>query len=87
MARRSRFTDRPMSPQESALMSAVSVLFGAVVRLGADPEVLRRELRQSADWAQEWGSITRAELLRQIAEYLVPSRALGCDTNGEQPRG
>jgi hypothetical protein len=48
MARRSRFTDRPMSPYESALSDALFVAFPALVRLGADQEELRRELREQA---------------------------------------
>jgi hypothetical protein len=73
-----------MSQYESALAGALFVVFPALVRLGADSEELRRELRERADLAQEWGSVTHAEVLRQIAQYPIPE--LGCDTNGKQLR-
>jgi hypothetical protein len=86
MAGRSRFPNRPMSPYESALLDAVSVIFPALIRLGTDPEELRRELRDYADVAQEGGPVHRAEILRFMAQYSIPARTLGSNTNGEQPR-
>jgi hypothetical protein len=75
-----------MSPYESALLDALRVVLPALVRLGADQEELRRELREQAEQAQEWGSEDRAETLRYIARFSIPERALGADTTGEQPR-
>ena len=53
MATRSRFENRPMSQYESALAGALFVVLPALVRLGADSEELRRELRDYAEIAQE----------------------------------
>jgi hypothetical protein len=66
-----------MSPHEAALLDAVSIIFPALVRLGADPEELRRELRDYADVAQEGGPVFRAEILRFLAQYSIPGRSLG----------
>jgi hypothetical protein len=77
MAGQSRLPNRPMSPYEAALLDAVSVIFPALVRLGTDPEELRRELRDYADVAQEGGPVFRAEFLRFIAQYSIPGRTIG----------
>jgi hypothetical protein len=75
-----------MSPYEAALLGAVFVIFPALVRLGADPEELRRELHDYADVAQEGGPVYRAEILRFMAQYSIPRRTLGSDMNAERPR-
>jgi hypothetical protein len=75
-----------MSEYESALFEASFISFRVLVRLGANPKELWRELHKRADLAEKWGSENCAETLRLLAQVAIPDGPIGRDTNDEWPR-
>ena len=84
---------RSMNEYEGVLFSAVKILVGAVIELGADPPKLAARFRESSDVASRNGRANEAavnELLARLAEYddlaaAEPAPSVIGGEQGDQP--